>query len=47
MIEPEQISFKKVAVAEKQITEESTTSVDDVHVESQAEQAVLYKKISC
>lgn len=45
VIEPEQISFKKVAVAEKNtVTEESTTSVDDVHVESQVEQAVSVQK---
>ncbi|MEZ2862106.1 chemotaxis protein CheA [Proteus mirabilis] len=45
VIEPEQISFKKVAVAEKNtVTEESTTSVDDVHVESQVEQAVPVQK---
>ncbi|MEZ2792974.1 chemotaxis protein CheA [Proteus terrae] len=45
VIEPEQISFKKVAVAEKNtVTEESTTSVDDVHVESQIEQAVPVQK---
>nr|WP_211838029.1 chemotaxis protein CheA [Proteus terrae] len=50
VIEPEQISFKKVAVAEKApeentVTEESTTSVDDVHVESQVEQAISAQKI--
>ncbi|QIG05694.1 chemotaxis protein CheA [Proteus sp. ZN5] len=45
VIEPEQISFKKVAVAEKNtVTEESTTSVDDVHVESQVEQATPEQK---
>lgn len=45
VIEPEQISFKKVAVAEKNtVTEESTTSVDDVHTESQVEQAVPVQK---
>lgn len=43
VIEPEQISFKKVAVAEKApekntVTEESTTSVDDAHVENHVEQ---------
>ncbi|MBG2838746.1 chemotaxis protein CheA [Proteus terrae] len=49
VIEPEQISFKKVAVAEKTpkentVTEESTTSVDDVHVESQVEQTTSAQK---
>lgn len=49
VIEPEQISFKKVAVAEKAsekntVTEESTTSVDDAHVESQVEQPVPVQK---
>lgn len=49
VIEPEQISFKKVVVAEKTpeknaVTEESTTSVDDAHVESQAEQPAPVQK---
>lgn len=49
VIEPEQISFKKVAVAEKAsekntVTEESTTSVDDVHVESHVEQPAPVQK---
>ena len=49
VIEPEQISFKKVVVAEKAsekntVTEESTTSVDDVHVESQVEQPAPVQK---
>ncbi|WOO48462.1 chemotaxis protein CheA [Hafnia alvei] len=42
VIEPEQISFKKVVIAEKApekntVIEESTTSTDDVHVESHVE----------
>lgn len=49
VIEPEQISFKKVAVAEKAsekntVIEEDTTSVDDVHVESQVEQPAPVQK---
>lgn len=51
VIEPEQISFKKVAVAEKApekntVTEESTTSVDDAHVENHVEQPAPEKVTS-
>ncbi|WP_337236227.1 chemotaxis protein CheA [Proteus faecis] len=49
VIEPEQISFKKEALAEKApekntVTEESTTSVDDAHVENHIEQPAPVEK---